>query len=148
MLCTFNRHVTELVKGPSVNLESFWPFIRSQLTWHEQERFSVLRKVQTDQGRGRAWLRAALNERSLERHFHSIVAPEPLEQHYEDWAFLRDQDQSSLLPNVAAGLTTILFAIRVDNEELDNPFEKNHLANSSNHLPEPIIHSALPGVYA
>lgn len=126
---------------------SFWPFIRSQLTWHEQERFGVLRKVQTDQGRGRAWLRAALNERSLERHFHSIVAPaEALEQHYEDWGYLRDQDRSALLPNVAAGLTTILFAIRVDNEELDqHNSEKSHNSLLNTQHDEPIIHSALPG---
>ena len=83
--------------------ETFWPYIREQLTWHEQERFSVLRKVQTDHGRGRAWLRAALNERSLERHLHAIISPEIIEPYYDDWAFLYDQEKSSMLPNVAAG---------------------------------------------
>ncbi|XP_008212616.1 sorting nexin-29 isoform X2 [Nasonia vitripennis] len=137
------RHVSELVKSggcrAAADAEAFWPCVREQLTWHEQERFSVLRKVQTDQGRGRAWLRAALNERSLERHLHSIVSPEAIEAYYEPWAFLLDQDKSSLLPNVAAGLTTILFAIRIDNPELDDSCEQAKLARAQNSHSEPII---------
>jgi hypothetical protein len=102
------RHVSELVKSGgylrSLEPETFWPCVREQLTWHEQERFSVLRKVQSDQGRGRAWLRAALNERSLERHLHSIISPEAVQPYYEDWAFLFDQEKSSMLPDIAAGM--------------------------------------------
>lgn len=83
---------------------AFWPCIKEQLTWHEQERFSILKKVQTDYGRGRAWLRAVLNERSLERHLHAILDPTILCPFYEDWAFLLDQERSAVLPNVAAGM--------------------------------------------
>lgn len=83
---------------------AFWPCIKDQLTWHEQERFSMLRKVQTDYGRGRAWLRAVLNERSLERHLHAIIDPSTLSLFYEEWAFLLDQEKSAVLPNVAAGI--------------------------------------------
>ncbi|XP_014210929.1 sorting nexin-29 isoform X2 [Copidosoma floridanum] len=140
------RQVSELVTGGgSKNSESFWPCIRQQLTWHEQERFSVLQKIQTDQGRGRAWLRAALNERSLERHLHSIINPEVIEPYYNDWAFLLDQEKSSMLPNVAAGLTTILFAISIDNSEFDNSLEQNRLIRSKNLHSEPIIPPVLPG---
>ncbi|XP_011506155.1 PREDICTED: sorting nexin-29 isoform X2 [Ceratosolen solmsi marchali] len=142
------RQVSELVKSGgylrSPESEAFWPCIREQLTWHEQERFSVLRKVHTDQGRGRAWLRAALNERSLERHLHAIVSPEAVQPYYENWAFLVDQEKSSMLPNVAAGLTTILFAIRIDNEELNYTLEENKIARCKNSHFEPIITAALP----
>lgn len=87
---------------------AFWPCIKEQLTWHEQERFSVLKKVHTDYGRGRAWLRAVLNERSLERHLHAILDSSILSPFYEDWAFLLDQERSAVLPDVAAGITSIL----------------------------------------
>lgn len=107
----FCRHVSDLVSGSnakapgSVAYVAFWPCIKEQLTWHEQERFSVLRKVRTDYGRGRAWLRAVLNEKSLERHLHAIIDPGALSPFYEEWAFLLEQEKSSVLPNVAAGIS-------------------------------------------
>lgn len=91
-------------KPATMTYVAFWPCIKEQLTWHEQERFSVLRKVRTDYGRGRAWLRAVLNEKSLERHLHAIIDPGALSPFYEEWAFLLDQEKSSVLPNVAAGI--------------------------------------------
>ncbi|XP_012272933.1 sorting nexin-29 isoform X2 [Orussus abietinus] len=143
------RHVSDLVSGgksgsgPDI---AFWPCIREQLTWHEQERFSILRKVHTDYGRGRAWLRAALNERSLERHLHAIIDPETLSPFYEDWAFLLDQEKSSVLPNVAAGLGTILFAIRIDNEDLDDRSDITEVNRCSVSQSEPIISSVPSGI--
>lgn len=46
---------------------SIWHFVKHHLTKHEQERYAVLRQIWTDVGRGKAWIRSALNERSLER---------------------------------------------------------------------------------
>ncbi|CAK9822372.1 Sorting nexin-29 [Anthophora retusa] len=144
------RHVSDIVSGSSTKLcntsdMAFWPCIKEQLTWHEQERFSVLKKVHTDYGRGRAWLRAVLNERSLERHLHAILDPAILSPFYEDWAFLLDQERSAVLPNVAAGLGSILFAIRIDNEELDNNLKAKEMEKQKISLSEPIISSAIPG---
>ncbi|KAH0954016.1 hypothetical protein HN011_007055 [Eciton burchellii] len=141
------RHVSDLVSGGNVKPSNttdaaFWPCIKDQLTWHEQERFSMLRKVHTDYGRGRAWLRAVLNERSLERHLHAIVDPSTLSPFYEEWAFLLDQEKNSVLPNVAAGLGTILFAIRIDNEELDDLNGKG--IDKRNAHSEPVISTILP----
>ncbi|CAG5089299.1 Similar to SNX29: Sorting nexin-29 (Bos taurus) [Cotesia congregata] len=134
------RHVSDLVTGSSSKTDlAFWPAIKEQLTWHEQERFSVLRNIHSDYGRGRAWLRAALNERSLERHLQSIINSN-LSPFYEDWAFILDQERSSVLPTVAAGLGTIVFAIRVDNEELDDRQIDRCRASQS----EPIISSGEP----
>nr|XP_003706506.2 PREDICTED: sorting nexin-29 [Megachile rotundata] len=144
------RHVSDIVSGSSTKLYNtsdmaFWPCIKEQLTWHEQERFGILKKVHTDYGRGRAWLRAVLNERSLERHLHAILDPAILSPFYEDWAFLRDQERSSVLPNVAAGLGSILFAIRIDNDELDNNLTGKEIEKQKVSLSEPIISSAIPG---
>ncbi|XP_043282728.1 sorting nexin-29 isoform X2 [Venturia canescens] len=144
------RHVSDLVSGGNSRNGStldiaFWPCIREQLTWHEQDRFSVLRKVNSDLGRGRAWLRAALNERSLERHLHAVIDADALSPYYEDWAFLRDQERSSVLPNVAAGLGTILFAIRIDNEELDDKSASSEIAKCRVFQSEPIIPTVLTG---
>ncbi|XP_026671043.1 sorting nexin-29 isoform X2 [Ceratina calcarata] len=144
------RHVSDIVSGSSIKSGSvsdaaFWPCIKEQLTWHEQERFSVLKKVHTDHGKGRAWLRAVLNERSLERHLHAILDPSVLSPFYEDWAFLLDQEKSAVLPNVAAGLGSILFAIRIDNEELDNNLKSKEIEKRKVSLSEPIISSTIPG---
>ncbi|XP_054010336.1 sorting nexin-29 [Hylaeus anthracinus] len=144
------RHVSDIVSGSntkscSISDMAFWPCIKEQLTWHEQERFSILKRVHTDYGRGRAWLRAVLNERSLERHLHTIIDPTVLSPYYEDWAFLLDQERSAVLPNVAAGLGSILFAISVDNEELDNNLRDKDMEKQKVSLSEPIISSAVPG---
>lgn len=83
---------------------AFWPFVKKHLTKHEQERYAVLKHVWTDTGRCRAWLRSALNERSLERYFHTVLSDaELLNTHYEEWALLCDEEKNSMLPNMAAG---------------------------------------------
>ncbi|KAF7988973.1 hypothetical protein HCN44_007283 [Aphidius gifuensis] len=141
------RQVSELVSGGiSRNLtdNSFWSCIKTQLTWHEQERFTVLRNIRTDYGRGRAWLRAALNERSLERHLHAILNPSVLSLYYDEYAFILDQERTSVLPNIAAGLGTIVFAIRIDNDELDkrSGFDDTTMAYRASQS-EPIINSVI-----
>lgn len=96
-------------------------------------------------GRGRAWLRSSLNERSLERYFHTVLSNEVLlVRYYEDWALLRDEEKNSLLPNMAAGLNSILFAVGIDKPELNSPAT----ADSSNRLkskPEPVIEAPVSG---
>jgi len=55
-------------------------------------RFMLLKSVTTDAGRGRAWLRACLNEHSLERYVHLFLGEEDLlKKHYDQSAFLMDQ---------------------------------------------------------
>lgn len=120
------RQVSEIVKGLNLwNTDSdyvFWHYVRSHLTRHELERYLVLRHVTSDEGRGRAWLRSALNEHALERYMHMLVAdPAHISQFYEDSAFLMDQEKSSMLPTMSAGLGAILFAINIDNPDLNPP---------------------------
>ncbi|KAJ4437081.1 hypothetical protein ANN_17216, partial [Periplaneta americana] len=98
-----------------------WHYVREHLTRHEYERYLVLKQVWTDVGRGRAWLRSSLNEHSLERYLHCMLGSTAhLSIFYEDWAFLLDQERSSMLPTMAAGLGSILFAISIDNTELNH----------------------------
>ncbi|RZF35454.1 hypothetical protein LSTR_LSTR013112 [Laodelphax striatellus] len=146
------RQVTEKVLGSSVGSgggsgggvsdqtsQSYWPFVREHLTKHERERYEHLRQVWTDGGRARAWLRSAINERSLERTVLTLLASDMLAEHYEVWAFLRDQERNSILPTTAAGLGSILFAISIDRPELNHCSNSNLGGNSSMPHAEPVI---------
>ncbi|KDR23144.1 sorting nexin-29 isoform X2 [Zootermopsis nevadensis] len=121
------RQVTEIVssslhlgRGPAQDHQVLWHYVREHLTRHEYERYLVLKHVWTDLGRGRAWLRSSLNEHSLERYLHCMLGSTAhLSIFFEDWAFLLDQERSSMLPTMAAGLGSILFAISIDNADLN-----------------------------
>lgn len=68
----------------------------------------------------RALIRAALNERSLERYILTWLGDaNGLNNFYESWALIRDNEASNLMPSIAAGLGSILFALTVDNPELN-----------------------------
>ncbi|XP_069839808.1 sorting nexin-29 isoform X2 [Dendropsophus ebraccatus] len=98
----------------------FWVYVKEILNKHELQRFYSLKNITTDIGRGRAWLRCALNEHSLERYVHMLLAdPSRLSFFYEDWSFVLDEERSSMLPTMAAGLNSILFAINIDNKDLN-----------------------------
>lgn len=84
-----------------------WHYVCDHLTKHEYERYLLLKQVWTDVGRGRAWLRSSLNEHSLERYLHCMLSSTAhLSVFFEDWAFLLDQEKSSMLPTMAAGMWT------------------------------------------
>ncbi|XP_037363478.1 sorting nexin-29 isoform X2 [Talpa occidentalis] len=98
----------------------FWFYVKEVLNKHELQRFYSLRHIASDVGRGRAWLRCALNEHSLERYLHMLLADRSrLSTFYEDWSFVMDEERASMLPTMAAGLNSILFAINIDNKDLN-----------------------------
>uniref|UniRef100_A0A669QTQ4 Sorting nexin 29 n=1 Tax=Phasianus colchicus TaxID=9054 RepID=A0A669QTQ4_PHACC len=98
----------------------FWYYVKEFLNKHELQRFYSLKTITTDIGRGRAWLRCALNEHSLERYVHMLLADKNrLSVFYEDWSFMMDEERSSMIPTMAAGLNSILFAINIDNRDLN-----------------------------
>lgn len=116
------KNVTDLMAGGSPEVPVFWDFAFKHLTNHEKERFSTLRHVWTNGGKGKSLLRAVLNERALERYMLMWLGDEKLlEESYESWALIRDGEFAGLLPNMAAGLRTILFAISIDSPELNAP---------------------------
>nr|XP_030739847.1 sorting nexin-29 isoform X4 [Globicephala melas] len=106
--------------GAEIREPVFWFYVKEVLSKHELQRFYALRHIASDVGRGRAWLRCALNEHSLERYLHMLLADHSrLSTFYEDWAFVMDEERSSMLPTMAAGLNSILFAINIDNKDLN-----------------------------
>ncbi|XP_070580606.1 sorting nexin-29-like [Ptychodera flava] len=112
----------------------FWQVIKEHLNKHELERYMSLKNISTDIGRGRSWLRSALNEHSLERYMHMILGDKTiLSQFYEEWAFLFDDERSSMLPTMAAGLGSILFAINIDNEQLNGGRQVSSAHSSPSH---------------
>ncbi|XP_076856447.1 sorting nexin-29 [Brachyhypopomus gauderio] len=99
---------------------TFWCYVKEHLNRHELQRFYSLCNISSELGRGRAWLRCALNEHSLERSLHMLLADRPrLSAFYEEWAFILDEERASMLPIMAAGLNSILFAINIDNADLN-----------------------------
>ncbi|KAK7113455.1 sorting nexin-29-like [Littorina saxatilis] len=110
---------------------AFWQYVKEHLTKHEVQRFNTLKLITTDMGRGRAWLRACLNEHSLERYMHMLIEKEDIVRHYyHDWAFMCDQERNSMLPTMSAGLGSILFAITIDRPELNKGYQNTvHVGN-------------------
>lgn len=64
-------HDTLLLLSPE---PVFWVYVKEVLNRHELQRFYSLHHITADVGRGRAWLRCALNEHSLERYLHMLLA--------------------------------------------------------------------------
>ncbi|XP_053678011.1 uncharacterized protein LOC128728412 [Anopheles nili] len=139
------QNVVELVGGAGLAGGStegpwFWDFAYRHLTNHEKERFSTLRHVWSRCGRGRALLRAILNERALERYVLVWLSDDQLlTECYEPWAMLLDGEVQGLLPSTAAGLSTILFAIAIDTPDLN--VAKRRIVEEK---PEPIIATRRP----
>ncbi|XP_076458398.1 sorting nexin-29-like [Babylonia areolata] len=123
------------------NLETeptFWQYVKEHLTKHEIQRFNALRQINSDIGRGRAWLRACLNEHSLERYMHMLIEKEDLiSQYYHEWAFMCDQERNSMLPTMSAGLGSVLFAITIDRAELNQPYNSRLRVNSGGEISVP-----------
>ncbi|KAL0983959.1 hypothetical protein UPYG_G00135230 [Umbra pygmaea] len=116
---------------------TFWAYVKEHLNRHELQRFYSLRYISSELGRGRAWLRCALNEHSLERYLHTLLADRTrLSTFYEDWAFILDEERASMLPTMAAGLNSILFAINIDNTDLNGMTRAGGSASVSHLLKE------------
>ncbi|CAH0604642.1 unnamed protein product [Chrysodeixis includens] len=117
---------------------SLWSYTCLHLTKHEKERFKILTNINTPLGYFRAFLRAALNERSLDRYLQSWVAHGLLMEYYEEGALVRDAETSQLLPSLAAGLSTVLFALSIDRPELNDSQQANHTNKAEHVIPLPV----------
>lgn len=112
----------------------FWDVAYQHLTRHEKERFDGLRHVHSDRGKCRALLRAALNERSLERYVLMWINDDTIFDKYEPYACILHKQTIDELPKLASALNNILFALTVDAPEINND-RKIHLTEKE----EPII---------
>lgn len=104
------RQVSKIVTGLSDidksqnRLIPFWYFVKGILNEPEIQRFDLLTNIKNDYGKGKAWLRASINERCLEKYMHLCINNEKLiNQFYEKWAFMSNSEKNSILPNTAAG---------------------------------------------
>ncbi|CAK1552091.1 unnamed protein product [Leptosia nina] len=122
---------------------SLWSYCCLHLTKHEKERFKILTNINTPLGYFRSFLRAALNERSLERYLQSWICHGLLLEYYDEGSIVRTSE-ANLLPNMAAGLSTVLFALSIDRAELNDSTHANQLnkAELVIPLPTPIKSSA------
>ncbi|XP_046863044.1 sorting nexin-29-like isoform X2 [Xenia sp. Carnegie-2017] len=86
----------------------FWLFIKEHLSSSEIKTYNSLHNVMTDVGRGwsSCWF---LNDS------RNVCG-----QYYEQDALLLDDERSSMLPMMAAGLSSILFAIDIDKAEFNS----------------------------
>ncbi|XP_076818618.1 sorting nexin-29-like [Clavelina lepadiformis] len=138
--------IKQVAVGGSGDENSYWNFVKNHLTKHEVERFEFLPNIGTDIGRGRAWLRCCLNEHSLERYFHIFLSDvNLLRDYYEPEAFMLDQERSSTLPQMAAGLGSIVFKIKYDDISLDGSATKPQPSFASNLIPN-LINVASSGL--
>lgn len=55
---------------------SLWPLAKLCVSAEDLQRFTKLSSVTSELGRGRAWLRAAINERTMENYMHTILSQE------------------------------------------------------------------------
>ena len=99
---------------------SFWDFCQNFLTPHEKERFEKLKHVNTKLGKGRAFIRASLNEHSLQRYLLTWLSEEEiLMSHYSHWSILMDVKMAKSLNDLIKTLDQVLFALTVDKVELN-----------------------------
>ncbi|CAH2086545.1 unnamed protein product [Euphydryas editha] len=115
---------------------SLWSYCCLHLTKHEKERFKILSNINTPLGYFRAFLRASLNERSLERYLQSWVSHGLLIEYYDEGAFVRSPE-ANILPSVAAGLSSVLFALSIDRAELNESQQLNQMSKSELVIPLP-----------
>jgi len=112
------RRVTKIVTGLSDGDKSqnhlipFWCFVKEILNEPEIQRFDLLSNIRNDYGRGKAWLRASINERCLEKYMHLCINNENLiNRFYEKWAFMSNTEKNSILPITAAGWYNIFYIL-------------------------------------
>lgn len=101
---------------------TFWPMLSDLLESSEVARFSSLQNINTDSGKDRAWIRASLNEQLFQKYLKRIAEEaDRIRPHYEDYAFLLDEEKCNMLGMLCVGLETTLFALDVDDASLNSP---------------------------
>ncbi|OWR43482.1 sorting nexin-29-like [Danaus plexippus] len=115
---------------------SLWSYSCLHLTKHEKERFKILSHINTPLGYFRAFLRASLNERSLERYLQSWISHGLLAEYYDEGSFVRSPE-AQLLPGIAKGLSTILFALSIDRAEMNESQQPSNINKAELLIPVP-----------
>lgn len=121
---------------------TFWDFCQIHLTPHERDRYMQLKNVWTKYGLGKAFIRATLNENSLQRYLLTWLAEEyNLHRYYTQWSLLLDANASKELPQIIGSLQDVLFALTVNSTELNAPTRITPLQPNRE---EPVIYAPTP----
>ncbi|XP_034097479.1 sorting nexin-29 [Drosophila nasuta] len=130
--------------GGSGGENTFWDFCQSHLTPHERQRYEGLKQIWTKHGRGRAFIRATLNEKRLHSHLLTWLSDESqIQRYYTPWSLLLNEEAAKQLPDIIGSLQDVLFALNVENPELNAA--KRQSSQAVNVVKEePIIYSSPP----
>jgi len=100
------------VSSPRMPEPSFWTFA---LVFSHKEVISQiegLTQISSDVGRGRTWLRQALNDGLLVSYLTAMIADRvSLAVHYEKFAFLRDPEKRDLCLSYLTGVSVFSFSL-------------------------------------
>jgi len=100
------------VSSPRMPEPTFWTFA---LVFSHKEVISHiegLTQISSDVGRGRTWLRQALNDGLLVSYLTAMIADRvSLAVHYEKFAFLRDPEKRDLCLNYLTGVSVFSFSL-------------------------------------
>ncbi|KAF8792088.1 Pleckstrin homology domain-containing family [Argiope bruennichi] len=78
------------------------------------------KQVTSDVGRGRAWLRAALNDGLIASYVSNMLSDKSgLQKHYNNSAYLRDEEQSDIMKSLLEGLTEVKFELSCNSDSLN-----------------------------
>ncbi|XP_054741790.1 sorting nexin-29 [Anastrepha obliqua] len=142
------QNMHEIVTGSSSSQNenngdvTFWDFCQTHLTPHERERYVQLKHVWTKCGLGKAFIRATLNENSLQRYLLTwLDAEDDLRRYYTQWSLLLDVTASKELPRIVGSLHDVLFALTVNSTELNAPTRITPLLPNKE---EPLIYAPTP----
>eukprot|EP00056_Hartaetosiga_gracilis_P000844 m.40842 g.40842 ORF g.40842 m.40842 type:complete len:1172 (+) comp10383_c0_seq1:31-3546(+) len=119
--------------------EAYFPFVKQFCRKDEITALQSLKVVKTNRGRGRAFIRNALNERSLESYFLNFISNASLlNKYYDKNAFLRRKDDMDVIATILSGLESLQFFLPLDVSGLD-PVKGAGLTVSA--MPkDPIVH--------
>lgn len=132
------------ISGGGSNEMTFWDFCQTQLTLHELQRYEGLKQIWTKHGRGRAFIRATLNEKRLQSHFLTWLSDEAqIQRFYTPWSLLLNEEAARKLPGILDSLKDVLFALNIENPELNAPRRQAGGAMGAV-KEEPIINSPHP----
>ncbi|XP_020806317.1 sorting nexin-29 [Drosophila serrata] len=144
---SFIQNMQEMVTGnagagSNNNDATLWDFCQKHLTPHERQRYADLKQIWTNVGRGRAFIRAALNEKRLHSHVLTWLSDEELlHRFYTPWSLLLNEEAAKKLPEIIDSLNDVLFALNVDTTELNAP---RRLTAGPAVKEEPIIYAPNP----
>ncbi|GIX86702.1 pleckstrin homology domain-containing family M member 3 [Caerostris darwini] len=98
----------------------FWTVVCNYSHKNVIQEISHFNQITTDVGRGRAWLRAALNDGLIVSYVSNMLSDTScLQKHYNSSAYLRDDEQADIMKKLLEGLNVFTFELSCNNSSLN-----------------------------